>query len=34
MNTIDIAVICKALGDSNRMQIVQMYLMERSVVAI
>ncbi len=24
MNTIDIAVICKALGDSNRMQIVQM----------
>ena len=24
MNTIDIAVICKALGDSNRLQIVQM----------
>ncbi len=24
MNTIDIAVICKVLGDSNRMQIVQM----------
>ena len=26
MNTIDIAVICKALGDSNRLQIVQMLL--------
>ncbi len=24
MNTVDIAVICKALGDSNRLQIVQM----------
>lgn len=24
MNTMDIAVICKALGDSNRLQIVQM----------
>ena len=24
MNSIDIAVICKALGDSNRLQIVQM----------
>ena len=24
MNAIDIAVICKALGDSNRLQIVQM----------
>lgn len=24
MNTIDAAVICKALGDSNRLQIVQM----------
>ncbi len=24
MNTIDIAVICKALGDSNRLQIVKM----------
>ena len=24
MNTIDVAVICKALGDSNRLQIVQM----------
>lgn len=24
MNTIDIAVICKALGDSNRLQIVQL----------
>lgn len=24
MNTIDIAVICKALGDSKRLQIVQM----------
>lgn len=24
MNTIDIALICKALGDSNRLQIVQM----------
>ena len=24
MNTIDIVAICKALGDSNRMQIVQM----------
>ena len=24
MNTIDIAVICKALGDSNRLQIIQM----------
>ena len=24
MNNIDIAVICKALGDSNRLQIVQM----------
>lgn len=24
MNTIDIAVICKALGDPNRLQIVQM----------
>ena len=24
MNTTDIAVICKALGDSNRLQIVQM----------
>lgn len=23
MNTIDVAVICKALGDSNRLQIVQ-----------
>lgn len=23
MNTIDISVICKALGDSNRLQIVQ-----------
>lgn len=24
MNTIDIAMLCKALGDSNRLQIVQM----------
>ena len=24
MNTIDVAVICKALGDSNRLQIIQM----------
>ena len=24
MNAIDIAVICKALGDSNRLQIIQM----------
>lgn len=24
MNTIDIALICKALGDSNRLQIIQM----------
>ncbi len=24
MNTIDIAVICKALGDSNRLKIIQM----------
>lgn len=24
MNTIDVAVICKALGDTNRLQIVQM----------
>lgn len=24
MNTIDVAVICKSLGDSNRLQIVQM----------
>jgi ArsR family transcriptional regulator len=24
MNTIDIACICKALGDSNRLQIIQM----------
>ena len=24
MNTIDVVVICKALGDSNRLQIVQM----------
>lgn len=24
MNTIEMAVICKALGDSNRLQIVQM----------
>ena len=24
MNTIDVAVVCKALGDSNRLQIVQM----------
>lgn len=24
MNTMDVAVICKALGDSNRLQIVQM----------
>ena len=24
MNTIDVAAICKALGDSNRLQIVQM----------
>ena len=24
MNEIDIAVICKALGDSNRLQIIQM----------
>lgn len=24
MNTIDVALICKALGDSNRLQIVQM----------
>ena len=24
MNAIDVAVICKALGDSNRLQIVQM----------
>ena len=24
MNTMDIALICKALGDSNRLQIVQM----------
>ena len=24
MNTIDIAVICKALGDNNRLQIIQM----------
>lgn len=24
MNTIDVAVICKALGDNNRLQIVQM----------
>ena len=24
MNTIDIAVICQALGDSNRLQIIQM----------
>lgn len=24
MNTLDVAVICRALGDSNRLQIVQM----------
>ena len=24
MNNVDVAVICKALGDSNRLQIVQM----------
>ena len=24
MNTLDIAVICKALGDSNRLQIIKM----------
>ena len=24
MNTMDVAVICKALGDSNRLQIIQM----------
>ena len=24
MNTIDVALICKAIGDSNRLQIVQM----------
>ena len=24
MNTTDVAVICKVLGDSNRLQIVQM----------
>lgn len=24
MNTIDIALLCKALGDSNRLQIIQM----------
>ena len=24
MNTIDVALLCKALGDSNRLQIVQM----------
>ena len=24
MNTIDVAVICKALGDGNRLQIIQM----------
>ena len=24
MNTMDVALICKALGDSNRLQIVQM----------
>ena len=24
MNTIDVALICKALGDTNRLQIVQM----------
>lgn len=24
MNTIDVSVICKALGDSNRLQIIQM----------
>ena len=24
MNAIDVAVICKALGDSNRLQIIQM----------
>ena len=24
MNTMDVAVICKVLGDSNRLQIVQM----------
>ena len=24
MDTIDVAVICKALGDSNRLQIIQM----------
>ena len=24
MNTLDVAVICKALGDSNRLQIIQM----------
>ena len=24
MNTIDVALVCKALGDSNRLQIVQM----------
>lgn len=24
MNTVDVALICKALGDSNRLQIVQM----------
>ena len=24
MNTIDVALICKALGDSNRLQIIQM----------
>ena len=26
MNTIDVAVICKALGDSNRLQIIKMLL--------
>ena len=24
MNTMDVALICKALGDNNRLQIVQM----------
>ncbi len=34
MNTIDIAVICKALGDITVCRLSKCYLMERSVEAI
>lgn len=30
MNTMDVALICKALGDSNRLQIVQMLSEEKN----